>query len=139
MSVGFGLRSPEVLGVLSMGQGRHSSYRFWGVLLIAVAIQGITPDSEDVASPRAILLLSANFSDHSFQNEDEWPDDVCEVARFQSIRLAPGPKGHLRTSELSAFEIHEPLHSCQAPERPSLGSLDASSLRLIYSLCRVRC
>jgi hypothetical protein len=54
--------------------------------LIAAAIQGITPDARDIASPLAMRLLCPALIDHhGFCDEDDSPDDICEVARDLSV------------------------------------------------------
>jgi hypothetical protein len=70
-----------------MGQGRHIQLLLRGILLIAMAIQGITPDTDDLASSRAItVLLPILNDDHSPCDEADSPDDVCELVQLDLVR-----------------------------------------------------
>jgi hypothetical protein len=64
-----------------------------GLLLIVVAIQGISPDAHDLASMQPLRLIAriAPGSD-TFAGEDEWPDDVCDPVR--SAFALSGPLAH---------------------------------------------
>jgi hypothetical protein len=123
-----------------MGQGRHFPSLTSGILLIAVAIQGMAPDAQDISSPRAILLLCPILGDeHSFQDEDDSPDDVCEMAQLISSGLACHQRNDLRSSSLPPFVALGPLRPSRTRPLACNGGLDEPSLRLIDSLCCLRC
>jgi hypothetical protein len=64
-----------------MSQGRLSRLPCLLLLLIVVAIQGITPDAQDLASTRTLRLIATTLTDRDLPAEhDEWPDDVCNPA-----------------------------------------------------------
>src|SRR5262245_45133476 len=63
-----------------MGQGKWVQSLGQRLLLIAVAIQGITPDADDLASTKALVLLCPVLaSDEVSGGGDEWPDDACDL------------------------------------------------------------
>lgn len=68
-----------------MGQGRLNPSYFRKILLIAMAVQGLTPDLNDLASSKVLRLLCPYLVDNSaFDPEDDSGDDVCElVPRIQ--------------------------------------------------------
>jgi hypothetical protein len=72
----------------------HPATRFHSIsahlLLIAVAIQGFTPDLNDLASLRALHVLCP-FADHSspWEDQEDLPDEICEpvqAGRKMSVR-----------------------------------------------------
>ena len=66
-----------------MSQGRLSGLRCVQFLLVAVAIQGITPDAQDLASIHALLVIAPILNDFdSPTQQDEWPDDICDPFQF---------------------------------------------------------
>jgi hypothetical protein len=83
------------------------------ILLIALSIQGMTPDVHDLASGALLRILSQVLGDSKTdragdslpspdEDQNELPDDVCVVARQASLvpRLQPGgsPGSDLLTS-----------------------------------------
>jgi len=67
-----------------MGQGRLFQSFCSHILLIACAIQGITPDSKDLASMNALKLFCPGLTDpHQGVDEDEFPDDVCQSLQIE--------------------------------------------------------
>ena len=123
-----------------MGQGRHIQSLVRGFLLIAVAIQGITPDAQDLASPRAIQLLFPNLDeDRAIRDEDDLPDDVCESAPLKSnwvSRRIGGARPH--SDHAATAGRGDPLR-CETRERTCHGGIGVPFLRLNDSLCRRNC
>ena len=71
-----------MISVAIMSQGRLLRSPCFHLLLVALAIQGITPDAQDLASIQTLRLFSPFFSDFSTSAQlDEWPDDVCDLAQ----------------------------------------------------------
>ena len=65
-----------------MGQGRHTRTLILGILLIVSTIQGITPDSRDLASPLAIALVGPFLvGQHDFLDDDHSPGETCQAVR----------------------------------------------------------
>ena len=128
---------------MGMCQGRLCHSVWFYFLLIAVAIQGVTPDARDLASINCLALLCPALSDSSnLTGEDGLPDEVCGPAQND---LGVGLRGKAEPNELANS------HSATADQRGPLTSLVAA-LRfharggkhprlddLIYSLCRLRC
>jgi hypothetical protein len=98
-----------------MGHGRHARSLIRCILLLASAIQGITPDSHNLASPFAISLLDpSSIGRSALLDDDHSPDDACEAIeesrpwRAHQQELAcrtghPGPNG--RASDHSSSMI----------------------------------
>jgi hypothetical protein len=62
-----------------MSHGRPFHSRSLQLLLFALAIQAISPDSQDLASIQALKVMAPGLTDlDSASQQDEWPDDVCE-------------------------------------------------------------
>ena len=135
--------SSAALGLVEvMGQGRLSRSFCLHVLLIALAIQGISPDAENVASINALKLLCPLLADADHMvDEDEFPDDVCEPARVE-IELrrcqpadsngSPFPRGATDEARLGRVRINAMQFAARS------GSLPRAD-RLIHSLCRLKC
>jgi hypothetical protein len=65
-----------------MGHGRHTRPLFCGILLIVSTIQGITPDSRDLASPLAIALVGPFLvGQHDYLDDDHSPGETCQAVR----------------------------------------------------------
>jgi hypothetical protein len=73
-----------------MSQGRLARLHYVQLLLVVLAIQGITPDAHDLASSRTLRLFTPLLTDvDSPVEQDEWPDDVCDPV--QSATCLPLP------------------------------------------------
>ena len=128
---------------IGMCHGRlcHSVWLYF--LLIAIAIQGVTPDARDLASGNALLLFCPALADsRDLTGEDGLPDEVCGPAqpelsvglrgRAEPNELANRPSG--TTDQLDPFLIH--LGALQSHDRVGKHPrLD----HLIYALCRLKC
>jgi hypothetical protein len=69
-----------------MDQRRRYPWFSAHVLLIAVAIQGTTPDSHDVSSSNALqLLCPAQSPRDSLRQDDGMPDEVCGPIRSEYL------------------------------------------------------
>jgi hypothetical protein len=123
-----------------MGQGRHIQLPLRGILLIAMAIQGITPDTDDLASNRAItVLLPILNDDQSPCDEVDSPDDVCELVQLDPVRqlLSKAEEGFYLG--LSALPASGQDLRCGAALRAFLcGGALQPPLR-IEALCRMIC
>ena len=97
------------------------------VLLIAVAIQGATPDPDDISSMNALRLLCRAAGDAgSALNDDGLPDQVCEPARpgimadsseFSHLSHAETrPSGQV-ASAIAARALRTTLAGVDAPRR----------------------
>jgi hypothetical protein len=63
-----------------MGQGRRIRSWLGWFLLVAGAIQGITPDARDLCSPSAMrVILAAQAVPVDFRGEDDPRDEMCLV------------------------------------------------------------
>jgi hypothetical protein len=125
-----------------MGQGRLMRWIVCRILLIALAIQGITADAQDVASVNALRLLCLVPVEFDLLDDgDEWPDDVCEAAgaemncvvlRKVESDLASVCYSRSHDDSMGLFE--------QAAARIGAHSGPFStSTTLIRSLCRLLC
>jgi hypothetical protein len=60
-------------------------------MLLALAIQGITPDAHDLASSMALRLLGSKPLDVPLTTDDDGlPDDVCDVIRTEISSITRG-------------------------------------------------
>lgn len=123
-----------------MGQGRRLPALGQGILLIAVAIQGITPDAHDLASTRSIVLLCPDLVDPDAGRDlDDGPDDACTPMllhlgwprrqtaadpRLPHVLLTPPPGRIL--SGADPRPVTRPGSSARVPH-------------MIQSTCRLRC
>jgi hypothetical protein len=125
-----------------MSQGRLSRLHCLQLLLVALAIQGITPDAHDLASCHALRLFSPLLTDSDTPVEqDEWPDDVCDpVQSATSIPLPPREdQGSPWTFELAIIQTKRrsiDLNSIRSGARRGVFS---SSADLFSSLGRLIC
>jgi hypothetical protein len=126
-----------------MGQGRlcHS---FWLYsVLIAVAIQAVTPDAHDLASMNALLLFCPTLAgSRDLADDDGLPDEVCGPAQSE---MGVASRGKAEASELASTlwvstDLKDPLASQPGALRSHARSGNHPRLyELIYSLCRLRC
>ncbi len=123
-----------------MGQGRLNPSYCRRILLIAMAIQGLTPDLHDLASSTVLRLLCPYLvSGSAFQLDDDSPDDVCEVVRPTQSQERFRETDQLGTAGLAIVEGFQ--ESAWFPTtRPRLaGRIVPHSLPLIEHLCRLTC
>jgi hypothetical protein len=123
-----------------MGQGRRLHAVWRRVLLIAVVIQGITPDVYDLASTRSFALLCPILApeDAAAPSGDEWPDDVCELPLLSQSWL----KGQEGATQLPGFITAGSARQIlpgdtDRPARPV--AVPRRFPRLIHALCRLLC
>ena len=97
-----------------MSQGRLARLHYVQLLLVVLAIQGITPDAHDLASSRTLRLFTPLLTDvDSPVEQDEWPDDVCDpVQSATCVALPHGKIGALRWTFGLAI-IHATRHPTQ--------------------------
>ena len=126
-----------------MCQGRlcHSVWLY--CLLIAVAIQGVTPDAQDLASINALLMFCPALADsRDLAGEDGLPDEVCGPAQPQ---MSVGLRGRVEPNDLAnplseSNEQHDLLTSHLGAVRShACGGKHAGLDDLIYALCRLKC
>jgi hypothetical protein len=126
---------------MCVGRRSHS---FWLYpLLIALAIQGVTPDAQDLASLNALYLLCPYLTDsENLAGNDALPDDVCGPAQPELIRfLRDGGEfgGVLRLPVFSTnahLMLATPVATLRASSR---GGTDWRLHGLINRLCRLQC
>jgi hypothetical protein len=125
-----------------MGQGRLYRSICLGVLLIATAIQGATPDAQDLASIKPLWLLCRLLArPDTLSDDDGLPDDVCGPMSTEMDLIA---RQHAESGEPGIFEClatERLLNACQsgAPRStPAVGNAPQSG-GLIYTLCRLVC
>ena len=123
-----------------MGQGRLNPTCCRSILLIAMAIQGLTPDLHDLASSTVLYLVGPNLVKGSaFHLEDESPDDVCELVRPTQIQerfREADDLGPARLVIVQGFQVTVWFPTT----RPSFdGRVAGHTLPLIEHLCRLTC
>jgi hypothetical protein len=123
-----------------MGQGTLLPSLSRGLLLVVMAIQGLTPDLNDLASPLAMILICPSLVDVAlFQVEDDSPDDVCELTEPVLSRGLLASAHHLPPTGLTMsvlpFQTAHPV-SCGYLGKDGVVT-PASSSR--DQLCRLLC
>ena len=129
---------------MCMCQGRrcHSVWLYF--LLIAVAIQGVTPDARDLASMNSLLLFCPALADsRDLAGEDGLPDEVCGPAESEIGVGLRGRVGAERSGQPSFGNDRSTMIHCQSIFVPVDLTPAAASIRdsddLIYALCRLKC
>jgi hypothetical protein len=127
--------------VVLMGRGRLLQSLGLRILLVALALQAVTPDPYDLVSVNTLRLFCPFLADSDFRLEDEMPDDVCEprpsdsncvlrqyaAADFLPFATLAPSISDLVTSASETHQLGAPPGATALPER------------LIHSLCRLRC
>jgi hypothetical protein len=113
------------------------------LLLIAVAIQGATPDAQDLASLNTIMLLCPDLMQSGkMADSDCLPDEVAATADCELdavVRASSKPASPV--GYLSLYAILDDLHSIPPGFRQA-GVRELTALqqaKLLHSLCRLRC
>ncbi len=115
-------------------QGLVSRSICYHILLIALAIQGITPDFSDIASRTLIRLFSTDQPDLSYDHE---MDEVC-VATGDETEVTSLIEGHALSSGTLTHE--HPKHSFLPGRFPSLFARLAMKHHIDpIALCRLTC
>jgi hypothetical protein len=133
----------RVYWAIGMCQGRLChSFRIY-FLLIAIAIQGVTPDAHDLASINSLLLFCPALADsRGLDGEDGLPDEVCGPAQpDMGVRLRDraAPNG-LANGLSGTTDHHDPLTiRLRALRSHARGDKHPRLADLIYALCRLRC
>jgi len=123
-----------------MGQGRRIQSVYRRILLIAVAIQGITPDAADLASAQSLMRLGpALADDQADRGVDEWPYEACTVPPIHvGGTKRPRAEQPPPADFLAAQPPGQPLPG-DDPRLVSRASIPVRSPRIIHSLCRLLC
>ena len=117
---------------------------FWHYLLLtAIAIQGLTPDAQDLASLNALFLLCPYLTDpENFVGNDVLPNDVCGPAKPELVGYLRdgGEFGGLLRLPVFSLNAHLMLSNPFAARRASsCGGTDRRLHDLIDRLCKLRC
>jgi hypothetical protein len=125
-----------------MGQARRARSISAHFLLFALAIQGITPDAQDLASLNALRLFCPQLAiSNSLADDDESPDDVCgsvELHMHLAIRKRMDSRVLLFLGFVWTGHRTLVIGSDTLPLPSSLGR-NARIGDLIHSLCRLTC
>jgi hypothetical protein len=97
-----------------MGRGRRFPHFWWYAVLIATAIQGITPDPQDLASQKLLRVICPMVgSDPGSQDQHESVGQVYEPVRVDQGSRIPqvAPKTPLpgRIAFISCRQISSPV------------------------------
>ncbi len=124
-----------------MGQGRLYHSIWLQLVLIAIAIQGVTPDANDMASLHAVRFLCPVLADPgAVRDDDGSPDEVCEPVRLE---IDWNTCRHTQCNEPAVDDLASIELISDAPRpRYSLvaaGDGDGRTNGLIRRLCRCNC
>jgi hypothetical protein len=124
-----------------MSQGRLRRFPLLGCLLIVLSIQSIVPDAHDLASMQPLRLLVGVLPESAtFDQEDEWPDDVCDPMTSSSAVCRP--ESHRLGQEYSTYFDRTTLESWGAPiDRSQCCFRARPSHRALFAkpLCTIGC
>jgi hypothetical protein len=125
-----------------MGQTRRARSISAYFLLFALAIQGITPDAQDLTSLNAVRMFCPQFADSKpLLGDDEWPDDVCGPVQLDE-HLAIRKRTDSRVLPLLGFVSTDHRVPRVSPARLQFSSRFGRNARngdLIHALCRLTC
>jgi hypothetical protein len=130
-----------LLGQEYMGQGRLSHTICLQFLLIASAIQGVTPDARDLASIKALWLFCPVLAEaNSLADDDGLPDEVCGPAQSAANLIFRTAKSG-DVSHPASASTESLLPTLQSSARRSVYRHRCSARidDLIYALCRINC
>jgi hypothetical protein len=126
---------------MCQGKPRHAA-GVW-IFLIAVAIQGATPDAHNLASLNSIRVLCPFLSwPEKLADNDDLPDEVCGPIQPETHAVLRG-KDELGCQ--SGFAALSTVHAQLLPvavEMYRTGCRDAANRQraeLTHSLCRLQC
>jgi hypothetical protein len=125
-----------------MGQAKRAQFVSAHVLLFAIAIQGITPDSQDLASLNILRMLCPQLcAPQSPTDDDESTDDVCGSVQIQ---VHEAVRKRLESQAVSTLGFVWTGHylcliSAETFRLPCPPTWNQSTGDLIYSLCRLTC
>jgi hypothetical protein len=124
-----------------MGQGRLSHIVWLHVLLIATAIQGLTPDAHDLASIKALWLFCPVLAEaNCLADDDGLPDEVCGPARSAAnLIFRTGKSREVPYPAFASTDSFLPTFQTNALRSISRHPFSARIDDLIYSLCRINC
>jgi hypothetical protein len=124
-----------------MGHGRHIRPLVGRILLIVSTIQGITPDSRDLASQNVIVLLGPSLvGEYAFPDDDDPPEETGPAVPETGIRQAHRAERPWGTAYPATFDRRGPA---DAESLPRTGSSPVVERRpapdLSLTLCRLVC
>jgi hypothetical protein len=124
-----------------MGQGRLSHTICLQFLLIASAIQGVTPDAKDLASIKALWFFCPVLAEaNSLADDDGLPDDVCEPVRSAAdLMIRTAKPGDVPYPSFASTDSLLPAFQTNALRSVSRHCFSAKIDELIYTLCRINC
>jgi hypothetical protein len=125
-----------------MSQGRFLKIHCLQLLLVVLAIQGITPDAQDLASIHVLQLFAPLLNDFdSPTQQDEWPDDVCDpVQSATSVHLSPQQvQAWPSTFPLVTIRAQLQLNGLNSGRSGTRRGVVVSNADLTCSLARLSC
>ncbi len=125
-----------------MGQGRLYTSICLHLLLIATAIQGVTPDPQDLASIKPLWLVCRVLaSPDPLSDDDRLPDDVCEPMSAEISAVMRHQADSAQTVKLPRLVTERLLTVCQsgAARSSADGRTNLAGDGLIFTLCRLIC
>ncbi len=127
-----------------MGKGWRPSGVFLHTLLIALTVQGVTPDAHDLASRSLIGLFFAQADDlesgpgDAVPADDHDPDEVCSPPRPSPVTLCDSP-GCIRFAGLAPTGRDIPSIALACQPLSSVSRLQARGTDSLHFLCRLTC
>jgi hypothetical protein len=130
------------LWVEIMGEGTLYRSICLQFLLIGSAIQGATPDPQDLASIKPLWLICRVLaSPDTPSDDDRLPDDVCEPMSAEISAVMRRQADSAQTVNLPRLVTERLLTACHSDAARSSadGRTNPAGAGLIYTLCRLIC
>jgi hypothetical protein len=128
---------------MDMCHGRPCRSFWLYLLLIAAAIQGVTPDAQDLASLNSFFLLCPSLADaENLAGNDELPDEVCGPAKLEVNGILCDRGEIAGLVSIPSFSSSDYLMLASSIAAVGAGARRGTNRRLrdpIYCLCRLQC
>ena len=128
---------------MDMCHGRPCPSFWLYLLLIATAIQGVTPDAQDLGSLNSLVLLCPALADaENLGGNDTLPDEVCGPVQPEvngSLKDRGKIGGLVGIPSFSSTEFLMLGNSSAAHRAGSRGGTARRLHDLIHGLCRLQC
>lgn len=121
-----------------MRQGRRRATILSCLVLVVTAMQGVTPDGRDMASPLALKILRAQGCEHhGLCDDDDNSDEVCEVEQDRPALEASQILELKQPCALGGATGSDPVfplsHATGIPSNCRIGRA------ILFTLCRLVC
>jgi hypothetical protein len=125
-----------------MYQGRRSYLGLELLLLVASAVQGMTPDAQDLSSLNSLRVLCPFLVDSGvLPDDDGLPDEICSpsTSELKLVCRLGGRSTTLPFFGLASIDCPAPAFCASTPQRQACDPALARIHTLVSSSCRLNC